>query len=136
MRRVTLLFAILLGACATGADGSWVLEEFIADGETIPLTAEVTLDVDGRSVSGSSGCNTYSGDVGTDEGFIVFDNLAVTERFCVDTDVMALEARYLDVLVNERWRASTDGDRLGLVARGDDGPGLNLPTTLDYREAP
>ncbi len=83
MRRVTLLaFALVLGGCSTGADGAWVLDTFIADGETIDISAPVTMDVDGDRVSGSSGCNTYSGAIGTDGGAVVISGVAVTERFC------------------------------------------------------
>lgn len=138
MRRVTLLLLVVAAAaCSTGADGDWVLEAFIDDGETIDVVADVTMAVDGDRVSGSSGCNTYSGSIDTDDGDLVISGVAVTERFCEDTDVMALEARYLDALVGERWGASTEEGRLVMVARADGGePGIDLPTTLEYRSAP
>ncbi len=133
MRRVTLLLALVLAACSTGADGTWVLDEFIADGETIGLAAPVTMDVDGDSVSGSSGCNSYAGTIATDAGAVVISGVAVTERFCEDTDVMALEARFLDVLVAERWEVTSADDTLLMVARAsDDEAAIDLPTTLDW----
>jgi heat shock protein HslJ len=136
MRRVTVLLALALAGCSTGADGAWVLDDFLADGEAIDVVAPVTMQVEADRVSGSSGCNTYSGSIGTDGGAVVVSGVAVTERFCEDTDVMALEARFLEVLVAERWDVEATDDALTMIARADDEPSIDLPTTLDFRSAP
>jgi heat shock protein HslJ len=125
-----LILVLALAGCSTGAEGDWVLTSFTHEGGAVDLPAEVTLTVaDGRA-SGSSGCNTYSGQIERDGDEVVLSGVAVTERFCEDTDVMALEARYLDALVSNRWVATVDGDRLTMVAQppepGDPAPGTEL----------
>lgn len=118
---VVLATTAVLGACSagTGADGSWTLSELTVDGEQLAIPAEVTLVVDGDRVSGTSGCNTYSGEATTDDDAVVVSSVAVTQMFCEDTDVMALEARFLDELVSNRWTVEAQATTLSLVAVDD-----------------
>ena len=125
-----LILALALAGCSTGAEGDWVLTSITYEGGSVDLPAEETMTIaDGRA-SGSSGCNTYSGQIDRDGDEVVLSGVAVTERFCEDTDVMALEARYLEALVANRWVATVDGDRLTMVAQppapGDPAPGPEL----------
>jgi heat shock protein HslJ len=96
MKKIALLLAILLGfigliACSGKSrleDVCWVLQSYGApDSLTAVLTdTEVTaqFNSDGDRISGSSGCNTYSGSYEVSNGnqLRIPDGLTATKRAC------------------------------------------------------
>ena len=104
MKKITvvILFGLLVTACniiqkptdALLEDTSWELvyvqKHLVADGITVTATFQ-----DG-AVSGSSGCNSYSGSYETDGKEISFGPLASTLMACMDPDnVMEQESQFL-----------------------------------------
>lgn len=67
------------------------------------------------TVSGSAGCNTYSGSYTVDGSNITIGPLVSTMMMCVDPEVMAQEAAYLAALENSATYSIT-GDTLELRA--------------------
>ena len=136
MRRLLVpltLIALLLASCSTAAEGSWVLTSYLHVGESIELVEELTLEVDGSEVTGFSGCNSYFGTIVEDGDQTTFTNVGSTQMFCEDTQVMALEAMFLNDLVSFAWNTSVDGSTLVLVAVVD-GPSVAVPTELTFEE--
>src|SRR5262245_19662179 len=97
---LTLLFVVaimpLLAACggsttAAGLDGShWNLSAMKASagGATPPLPGTaITLEISGDAVSGSAGCNTYSGSVQHDNSAFTVGQLAVTNKACSPEEI-------------------------------------------------
>jgi heat shock protein HslJ len=83
----------------------------LIDGQPVPEDAGLSLNVtfDGK-VSGTTGCNRFTGTAGMDAGELTFEPLAVTEMACLDPERMAREAAYLKALSETRWFiASPDG---------------------------
>src|SRR5207344_387686 len=81
----------------------------------LPGTA-VTLEISGESVSGSAGCNTYSGSVkhdNGDNGAFTVGQLAVTTKACSPTEIMDQEQQYLTTLQTAKTY-QIDGDSLFL----------------------
>ena len=105
---------------ASFLDGKWSFNEVSVDGETLqaPYAASAYLAIDGDQVSGSTGCNSFSGTATFDAGAVTFDSLAITERACTDSNVMAFEAALLDVLNSA---AAYDAGGSDLVISNEDG---------------
>jgi heat shock protein HslJ len=84
------------------ADLIWVPR--VIDGEPVPEDAGLSLTVgfDGK-VSGTTGCNRFSGSAEMDAGELVLGPLAATEMACVEPERMAREAAYLKALGEVRW---------------------------------
>ncbi|HDQ07892.1 MAG TPA: META domain-containing protein [Methanoculleus sp.] len=89
------------------AGSSWTLTGY-HDGKdafvpVIPgtrVTAEFGVD---RQVTGSAGCNHYSGSYSADQGTIAFGPLAWTEMYCAEPEgVMGQETAYLAALQQAR----------------------------------
>lgn len=77
---------------------SWVLTQMVdAQGETQIVGRRVNAEFDGSSVSGVSGCNTYNASYEATGDEISFGPISGTEMAC-SPDVMAVEARYLELL--------------------------------------
>ncbi len=98
---------------ATLQAAPWTLSEL--DGESIDASAGITaaFGADG-SLSGSAGCNTYSGDYQTDGAILTVGPLASTRKACEDP-VMRTEDTFLDLLQNAgTW--SLDGGALVITA--------------------
>jgi heat shock protein HslJ len=102
---LTVLMAILLTACspAGGLDAtSWKLESFVDNaGDMVDALPEsvVTLDFQASQVSGSAGCNNYSGPYQTTGSKIEFGPLATTRKMCNEPrGIMEQEAAYLAAL--------------------------------------
>lgn len=114
-------FAILLVAINSssgGGDlqGDWTVELVVIDGEEFPPLpgTEVTASFDGDDVSGSAGCNSYSGPYETDGDGLTIGPLASTEIFCEDPPgVMDQELGYL-VLLGQAESFSVNGDLLSI----------------------
>jgi heat shock protein HslJ len=104
------------------AGTTWTMTSY-NNGKQAVVTAVAGTDVtlllteDGK-VSGSGGCNQYSGDYTTDGDSISFGPLASTQMACEDPDVNAQEAAYLAALGTvSSFRL--EGDRLDLLAADD-----------------
>lgn len=91
------------------ADLIWV--PLLIDGRPVPKDAglSLTLAFDGK-VSGTTGCNRFTGTAWMDAGEVTFDPLAVTEMACLDPERMEREAAYLKALTEvRRFIASPEG---------------------------
>ena len=121
MNRLTLALAALsIVAAACGSDTSdttvpdapapdpiklagtrWVATKMFVGGAEVPLVpnASPTIDFDGngRSAGGSTGCNSWFGDVSLGAGTIAFTGLGQTEMAC-EPPRMQQEATVLGVL--------------------------------------
>lgn len=62
-----------------------------------------------NSFRGTSGCNSVFGDFTLDLYAISFDNLAVSEKFCAEKDIMKNERDFLDALNNTGSYALENG---------------------------
>jgi heat shock protein HslJ len=71
-----------------------------------------TFGEDG-TVSGSSGCNTFTGGYTAQEGVIEIGPLASTQKACEPAEVMTQEAAFLTAMQNATTY-SIDGDTLEL----------------------
>lgn len=90
----------------------WRLETMGADNPVVtPLISEMRIAADGR-VTGTTGCNEFSGTATIDGYGITFSPLATTRRACEDP-VMNQERAFLQALESARsW--SIDGRHLDL----------------------
>lgn len=100
--RLIFLTLFLLGGCATGPGGGqmsgrdWRAANL--NGVPVLPNSAVTLRLDGERVSGSAGCNLYSGTyrLMSKEG-IDFTTLTTTRRACTP-ELMDQERRFLSIL--------------------------------------
>lgn len=97
------------------ADGVLVLPETPSNGIGLDLTTE-------GEVSGSGGCNTFSGTVADEPGegataALEFGPLMSTKMACADDAANALESRYLAALGDADAYSMTDG-RLAITGPG------------------
>ena len=96
-------------------DGTaWALDSLI-DGDTamsVLATTEPSLTVDtgGRSMQGTTGCNSFSGTVTIEGNGFMVTKMTWTEIGC-ESDIMRQEAFILDVLQNAE-RYEIEGDHL------------------------
>jgi heat shock protein HslJ len=91
------------------ADLIWVPKHI--DGQPVPEDAGLSLTVtfDGK-VSGTTGCNRFTGTAELDAGVMSFGPLAVTEMACLDPVAMEREAAYLKALTEvRRFIAAPEG---------------------------
>lgn len=125
---VTLVLATGLAACAPGGSapsgtpaaapedvvGSWQLVQ-IGDAAVDAIAAPTLELTETGGVSGSAGCNQFSGTVVVSPDEIRVGPLATTKMAC-EQPINALEGRYLDALTAARtW--SIDAER-SLVLEG------------------
>lgn len=98
MKRLLLVGAVLglvLAACGSSAsdiDGtSWVLFAYDDGGGRVDVLAntEVTIAFDGDQVSGSDGCNNFSGNYETGSGNKITIGPLASTRMACEPDVMA-----------------------------------------------
>lgn len=99
--------------------GTWKLSEIITTREIPSLEEPVTisLSLDGTTVSGFSGCNTYFTGYKLNENSIIFENIASTRRIGPEEN-MALENLFLDQLA---LTASYKNTKEGLTLFDSDG---------------
>ena len=123
-RTIALLTLMALSACAiTSRDAttelpgtSWVLVDLDGGapvGETPP---SVTFNDDG-SVTGSTGCNTFSGEVAIEGSELSFGPLATTRMACADDGASAQEAAFVAAM--ESVTGYTIDNEGRLVLEGD-----------------
>jgi heat shock protein HslJ len=75
---------------------TWTVTEL--NGKPVPSGVQATLTFDGKSLSGSSGCNTYNGSASFADGkATVSGNMISTMRAC-DEPANSFEAAYLKAL--------------------------------------
>lgn len=83
------------------ADVIWVPLEI--DGVAVPEGAGLSLEVSPEGkVTGTTGCNRFTGTADLDAGVMQFGPLAVTEMACVDAKAMKREAAWLKALSEVR----------------------------------
>ena len=133
MYRFILLMAlnVFAMACssASPADiditGNWQLVSGSVDGQAIPSLdgSPVTFDVTGTQIGGTSGCNSYGGQMVLDGSSISIGDLTSTAMMCTP-EAMAVEIPYTSALP-EVDTVSLDGDELVLT-----GPGIELRFAL------
>lgn len=128
-----LILVLLLAACAQGgsdpnatqipATGAgleqtrWELENFGAPGAGDPPVGDTPLTLefgDGNVVSGSAGCNSFSGGYTIDDVGITFHEVASTLMACADQAVTEQETQFLQLLQNAR-NYTIEQDRLILA---------------------
>lgn len=116
-----LTVATLVVTACTGTGGSggtggtldgktWSLTSYAADGETKTVPAVVavdaTFDAATSTVSGSGGCNRYTGTYTADGAKLTFGPLATTMMACIGP-VSAIETAYLANLANSATYTAT-----------------------------
>ena len=102
---ITILMVVILTACspAGGLDAtSWRLESYAENGgdmvDVLPETV-VTLDFQATQLSGSAGCNNYSGPYQPSGSKIEIGPLATTRKMCNEPrGIMEQESAYLAAL--------------------------------------
>ena len=115
-----------------GIDGDWVVNglHFPAREAIMSVRGELTLHIEDDEVSGSAGCNMFSGAIRIDDDGVAIGALMSTRRFCGDEEgeegpsTMEQEAAYLAALENTA-EVSLEGDRLTLL-RPDGGISVTL----------
>jgi heat shock protein HslJ len=119
--RVLVLLVLGLAVSACGGsevpslDGtSWTLVSLA--GQEPLAEAPITIEFAGEQVSGSSGCNRYSGGYTVDGNELSIGPLATTRMACPD-QIMAQEATYLAELEGSVSYAVEDG-RLAIETAG------------------
>ncbi len=132
-RARTLAFEPLSPTFKDIADAEWTLVAIVElrdEGSgmwnartTRPIQgADVTMSFDEDGISGSSGCNSYSGQATAEDGVITIDaeSLSHTEKFCEEPDGLTKqEERFLE-LVPDVDRYGTFDDGLLLHATDED----------------
>ncbi len=114
--------ALLLAACGSsapgGLSGSWTATSI--DGQATVAGSEPTISFgsDGR-ITGSTGCNTYSGTFILSGGNVTMSQLAMTQKACTDEAVSAQESAFNTALTGATsWSIGSDGN-LTLKGAGD-----------------
>jgi heat shock protein HslJ len=69
------------------------------------------------TVSGSAGCNTYSGEYSNDINALSFGKVAVTKKMCPG-EAMSIETQFLDVLNKTAKMKVEDNDLMLFDASG------------------
>jgi heat shock protein HslJ len=116
--------AMLVGACSSagGSGGTiegvrWIATSIVADGslQALPEGESVDATFAAGTVSGFSGCNSYSGPARTDGARLTIGPVSSTMMACVDP-AMAVEGSYLKALGTVASYTAT-ADRLSLFDR-------------------
>ena len=95
---------------------AWTLTEL--NGEAPPEGVEATLNFDGSTVSGNSGCNTYSGEATFDEDVVDISDQLTSTLIACDPAAGEFEAAFLAMLADASIFAA-DGDTLTLSNDSD-----------------
>ena len=130
IRGKTLIFEPLLPEVEDIAGAEWTLRTFVElrQGGGVPRRSsviegtEVTISFDKDGISGTSGCNSYTGQATVGDGAITIDvsTFSHTEKACEGPDgLMEQEERYLE-LVPRLTRYGIYGNRLFMQTDGDE----------------
>lgn len=79
---------------------TWTLTG-ISNGEAVVQMAidpTIFMMIDGNSVGGNAGCNSFGGDVSFDNSQLTFDALFATEMYCAEEEANQREAEFLTAL--------------------------------------
>jgi len=105
MKKLASLTALALAlvACSpdeVNIDGSWVLVDGSWESQEIPIDADkpITLEIDGDHISGKAACNSYGGDLTTDNASFETSGVFQTEMACLPEAVMEAERIYMGAL--------------------------------------
>lgn len=81
------------------------------NGKKIVNTTNPTFSLSAidNSFRGTTGCNSVFGDYTLDLNVISFDNLAVSEKYCAEKEIMKTERDFLDALNNTGSYALENG---------------------------
>lgn len=102
-----------VGATPGNLGGSWLAEDIEGGGVIDNLQTTLTIGTDGQ-VSGSTGCNRFSGKAEVEGRKLQIGALGVTSRMCVDA-AMAQEQKFLAALAKVRgFQIDTEKDLLFL----------------------
>ncbi len=104
---------------ATELAGGWLLEDLGGRGVMDIVQTTLVFDGEGR-VSGSGGCNRYTGSYTYGDGELTFGPLAGTKMMCPEA-VMDQEDRFLEAL-GAIDRVAVDGPFLLIYAGGSHAP--------------
>lgn len=98
---------------------TWTLTS-IREGDaiTVPASKKASLRVEGSTVSGSSGCNSYKGTWKRDGETVTVSDIATTLVLCLPKEVAQQGAKFLSIL-RSATRVTTDGDTMQLVTDDD-----------------
>lgn len=114
-----LLALTLVTACGDSDDSSaelsgtsWELVDESLD-VAVPDEAMVTIEFTEDTVSGSSGCNSYTGSYTQDDDSIEIGALASTRKACVPEVAVVEDAFY--VRIGTVTTVEVDGDELNLL---------------------
>lgn len=115
----------LNGQTLSGCGGENLIREVVwrlraINDEPLPedTQASIFLGSDGR-IGGNSGCNVYSGQYTLEDGVLnVSENLVMTRRACVDSALMALEQRLMQLLPEMTSLSYNSDDYLLIMTKG------------------
>lgn len=99
--------------------GAWLLEDLGGRGVADGVETTVVFDSEGR-VSGSGGCNRYTGSYNLENGLLSFGPIAGTKMMCPEA-VMNQEDGFLRAL-GDAGRVEMDGSILMITIEGWDKP--------------
>jgi putative lipoprotein len=93
-------------------DRRWTLWEL--NGHALSVERRPNLELSAGRVSGSGGCNRFSGGYKLDGNAIEFMPAAATMMMCIHEDVMQTESTFLKTLSSVRYWKAADSDLLFL----------------------
>lgn len=125
MRRMILIAAAVcaLAACAPEApepsqlDGDWLVQQIA--GADLNAEARIHFTIEGERISGSTGCNNFTGAVTQFQNTVTISNVAATERACLEEAANVNEQRFLAVLPAVT-RFVRNGARLELLSNSEE----------------
>lgn len=138
MRRTILAFTVAatLAACTPPAapselTGYWLVQEIAGASLNAEARVYFSIDAAAGTISGSTGCNTFTGAVTVFEQSVAISNVAATERACLEEAANVNEQRFLGVLPSIT-RFARNGARLELLGPPGQADALILARTDDF----
>lgn len=96
---ILMLSLLMLATCSRMSglpNGAWELVSL--NGEPVVEGTTISLEIKDGQAGGSSGCNSYGGEVEIDGEKIQFGGMNMTLMACTDAGVMEQEGTYLGAL--------------------------------------